>query len=100
MVGGGGGGLGEVAWEGEGRWEGRGWCLRRERCNIQRDSACRVGQAASMIDKVLGGAIIVNHHLLFPFKRLKDFLTTTSLESSLGSMGEIASSSTSGVHRH
>ena len=59
-----------VGVEGEGRWEGRGWCLRRELCNVQRNSACRVGQAASMIDKVLGVAIMVNHHLLFPFKYL------------------------------
>ena len=56
--------------EGEGRWEGRGWCLRRELCRTQHDSACKVGQAASMIDRVLGGTIMVNHHLLFPFKRL------------------------------
>ena len=73
-----------------------GWCLRRELCGVQRDLACRAGQASSMIDKVLGGAMTVN--LLFPFDRLYDFLTTTFLESSLGSMGEIALSSTSGVH--
>ena len=62
--------FGVVALEGEGRWEGRVWCLRRELCNVQHDLACRAGQAASMIDKVLGGAIMVNHHLLFPFDRL------------------------------
>ena len=32
-----------IALGGEGRWEGRGWCLRRELCiNVQRDLACTV----------------------------------------------------------
>ena len=50
--------------------------------------------------KELGGAIMVNHHLLFPFDRLEDFLTTTFLESSWGSMGEIALRITSVVQCH
>ena len=59
--------FGIVALGGEGRWEGGRWCLRREICSDQRDLACRAGQTSSMTGKVLGGAITVNHHLLFPF---------------------------------
>ena len=62
--------FGVVALGGSGWWEERGWCLCRKLCSVQRDLACRAGKASSMIDKVLGGTIKVNHHLLFPFNRL------------------------------
>ena len=48
-----GGSMGRRGWV-----RGEGMVIRRELCNVQRDSACRVGQAASMMDKVLGGAIV------------------------------------------
>ena len=56
--------FGVVALGGSGWWEERGWCLHRELCSVQRDLACRAGEASSMIDKVLGGTITVNHNLL------------------------------------
>lgn len=69
------GGVAAYGWGLDGAGNGReaAWGLRSEDCRDHEVFDCSLGQASSMEEIMPSGAIMVNHHLLFPYEHLRDF---------------------------